>query len=163
MTVVAKLEELARKVPGVSGYLDREDARAADKALREQVVAEIGRARRVLDGVVRVQAERRAFAVLPFLDRLGTKLDTIASSIRFAAQGYRPIFDRESVDAAQLRQLFEYDRDLAAQFDAVRAHVDTLSTADEGALPREAQVLEKLVDTFADAVEGRRQVLSPAE
>ena len=164
MTVVAKLEELARKVPGVSGYLDREDARVADKTLREQIAAEIGRLRRTLDGVVRVQAERRAFGVLPLLDRLGTKLDTIASSIRFAGQGYRPLFDRESADTAQLRRLSEYDRDLAAQVDSVRAHVNTLGAIeDEAALQRDAQVLEKLLDTFADAVQGRQNVLGSIE
>jgi hypothetical protein len=164
MTVVAKLDALTRKVPGVSGYLDRENARAADKALREHLAVEIGRLRRTIDAVVRTQAERRVFAVLPLLDRLGTKLDTIASSIRFAGQGYRPIFDREQVDAAALQRLYEYDRDLTAEIATVRAHVETLSSAeDEGAIQRDAQVLEKLLDTFADVVQRRQDVLSRAE
>lgn len=160
MKVVAKLDELARKIPGVSGYLDREDARAADKALREQLAVEIGRLRRMIDAVVRVQAERRVFAVLPLLDRLGSKLDTIASSIRFAAQGYRPLFHRDTADVAALQRLYEFDRDLTGQIDTVRAHVDTLSAAeDEAAIQRDGQVLEKLLDTFADVVGRREDVL----
>lgn len=160
MTVLAKLDELARRIPGVGGYLDRENARAADKALREQLAVEIGRARRAIDGIVRVQAERRAFAVLPLLDRIGSKLDSIASSLRFAAQGYRPLFDREQADVEQLRRLHEYDRDLAVQIETVRAHVETLSAPeDEGALSRDAQVLERLLDDLADNVQRRQDVL----
>lgn len=161
MTVVAKLEELARKIPGVSGYLDREQARAADKALREQLSVEIGRLRRAIDGIVRVQAERRAFATLPLLDRLGSKLDAIASTIRFAAQGYRPLFDREQADVAALGRLRDYDRDLATQIDLVRAHVEALAAAeDEQILLRDGQVLEKLIDAFADVVQRRQDVLT---
>src|SRR5262245_32778003 len=160
MTVLARLDELVRKIPGVAGYLDRENARAADQALRERLAVEIGRARRAIDGIVRVQAERRVFAVLPLLDRIGSKLDGIASSIRFAAQGYRPLFDRERADIEQLRRLYEYDRELAAQIDTVRAHVETLAVADdEAALQRDAQILEKLLDDFADVVQRRQDVL----
>jgi hypothetical protein len=160
MTVLAKLDELARKLPGVSGYLDRENARAIDKALREQLAVEIGRSRRAIDGIVRIQAEQRAFAVLPLLDRIGSKLDHIASAIRFAAHGYRPLFDREQADVEQLRRLHEYDRDLAAQIASVRAHVETLSVAqDTEVLQREAEVLEKLLDDFADVVQRRQDVL----
>jgi hypothetical protein len=164
MKVVAKLDELARKIPGVGDYLDRENARAADKALREHLAVEVGRLRRTIDGIVRTQAERRVFAVLPLLDRLGSKLDAIAGSIRFAGHGYRPIFDREQVDASVLQRLYEYDRDLAGQIDTVRGHVDTLATAeDEAALQRDAQVLERLLDSFADAVQRRQAVLAQAE
>lgn len=164
MKVIAKLDELARKIPGVGGYLDRENARAADKALREQLAIEIGRLRRTIDAVVRTQAERRVFAVLPLLDRLGTKLDTVASSIRFAGHGYRPIFDREQADTAALQRVYEYDRDLTVQIDTVRAHVETLATAeDEAAIQRDAQVLEKLLDTFADVVQRRQDALGRAE
>ena len=160
MTVLARLDELVRKIPGVAGYLDRENARAADQALREQLAVEIGRARRAIDGIVRVQGERRVFAVLPLLDRIGSKLDSIASSIRFAAQGYRPLFDREQADTDQLRRLYEYDRDLAARIETVRAHVETLSAAaEEAALQREAEILEKLLDDFADVVQRRQDVL----
>jgi hypothetical protein len=107
-----------------------------------------------------VQAERRAFAVLPLLDRIGSKLDSIASSLRFAAQGYRPLFDREQADVEQLRRLHEYDRDLAVQIETVRAHVETLSAPeDEGALSRDAQVLERLLDDLADNVQRRQDVL----
>ena len=164
MTVVAKFDELVRKIPGVSGYLDGENARAADKALREHLAVEIGRLRHAIDGVVREQAERRDLAVLPLLDRLGSKLDAIASSIRFAAQGYRPLFEREPVGAAQLRRLYEYDRNLAAQIDTVRAHVDSLSAAgDDVSLRRDGQALEALLDTFADVVRRRPDVLGTAE
>jgi hypothetical protein len=160
MNVVTKLEELARKVPGVAGYLDRENAREADKALRVQMAEEIGRLRREIDGVIRAHSERRAFALLPLLDRLGSKLDKVASLMRFAGYGYRAVFDRERADVEQLQRLCAYDRELAGQIQTMRAHIEALqSLDDEAAFRREGEVLDKLIDTFEDALQRREAVL----
>ena len=49
VTVASQLERLARFVPGVAGYQDRENARATDKELRMRLVQELRRLVQVLD------------------------------------------------------------------------------------------------------------------
>jgi hypothetical protein len=161
MTVAEQLQALARKLPGVAGYQDREAARDTDKQLRLRLAGEIGRLKRALQSVAQREAERRAFTILPLLDRLGAKLDRLANLIRFAGRGYRGLFDSRRPSQSKLRQLYEFDIQLLVELESVASRVEVVQAAEGGgeALERECRALDEAVEAFGEIFARRETVL----
>ena len=102
VTVASQLERLARFVPGVAGYQDRENARATDKELRMRLVQELRRLVQVLDDHKARLAEARDFSALPRLDRLAGRLERMGRTVEFASRGYTGLFEALSVVRARV-------------------------------------------------------------
>src|SRR5574341_1590578 len=97
MSVAEKLERLARWVPGIAGYQDRESARETDKTLRVQLAGELADARSAVEAVKRTLVEAKRLEGLASLDRLSAKLQKIENLVRYASRGYRGWFDEYKV------------------------------------------------------------------
>ena len=130
VTVASQLERLARFVPGVAGYQDRENARATDKELRMRLVQELRRLVQVLDDHKARLAEARDFSALPRLDRLAGRLERMGRTVEFASRGYTGLFDLHAVDVEVLDQLYAFDLGLFEALSVVRARVEAVRAAD---------------------------------
>jgi hypothetical protein len=161
MDAAEKLQELVRKLPGVAGYQDREGARDTDHAVRMRLTTELNRLRRMLDAVTRRQAEQRAFAILPTLDRLSVRMEKIANMMRFAGRGYQGLFERKRVDLDSLQRLCAFDLALLGQLDGVRDGVAALAPAeaDPPTLERVVQDLNTMLDRLEETFLERDRVL----
>ena len=134
VTVASQLERLARFVPGVAGYQDRENARATDKELRMRLVQELRRLVQVLDDHKARLAEARDFSALPRLDRLAGRLERMGRTVEFASRGYTGLFDLHAVDVEVLDQLYAFDLGLFEALSVVRARVEAVRAADPNGL-----------------------------
>lgn len=119
-------KKIASKIPGFSGYIERQSRRDADKLLRETLFARF----RELEG--RVSALQREFigqGEIQYVDDLeaaAIKLRTFADRIRTASRGYSGLFDAVKINEQELARIYQYDAamlDLVEQLDRAIDHV----------------------------------------
>jgi hypothetical protein len=106
------LEDIVRKVPGFSGYLEKDDRRAADRLLRDQIAR---RFEELLTEFTRVQQQVVEKTGLQYMERIqgiDTKLRTFIDRIESAAQGYAGLFDAIKVKEEGLVRLYAFDNAL---------------------------------------------------
>jgi hypothetical protein len=109
MSFAKKLEQLARVVPGVSGYQDKEAARDTDKNLRLRLAAGLEGIKRDLEEEKRHYLSQKNLPPLAELDRLSAKLDKLENLLKYAPRGYRGFFDTNKHDLEALGQLYTFD------------------------------------------------------
>ena len=129
VTVAKHLERLVRFVPGVSGYQDRENARATDKQVRMRLVGELRRLIQSLEDDKERIAASGDLSSLPRLDRLAGRLERLGRTVEFAGRGYSGLFDLHTVDGDTLAQLYAFDLGLFDALSAVRAKAEAVRAA----------------------------------
>ena len=159
VTVASQLERLARIIPGVAGYQDRENARATDKELRMRLVKELRRLVQVLDDHKARLAEARDFSALPRLDRLAGRLERLGRTVEFASRGYTGLFDLHPVDLEVLDQLYAFDLGLFEALSVVRARVEAVRAADPAGLVAAALHMSEALDDFEQLWDQRQRTV----
>ncbi|MEP0772920.1 MAG: hypothetical protein HRF46_00975, partial [Acidobacteriota bacterium] len=106
------LERLGSRIPGFSGYLDRELRREVDELLRRHVADRLDAARRQVATRIAALTLREGPKVSQ-LNALAMRLDGLAQRLRAAGAGYAGLFDAFKVQEEQLEQLYAVDLGLA--------------------------------------------------
>lgn len=156
-----RLEKWAeRRVPGLRAYLKRENLRDADKLIRDELVK---RLERVKDRIEEAKAERVDMGSLLHLDKLdrtASKIDSVRESIRFAARGYRGIFDPQEVVEDDLVRLLQFDEKLFDVVEDLDAEASRLAEMDDAELMPAIKKFEKQIKALSDTLEEREQYSS---
>lgn len=123
------LHGLMNKIPGYTGYADRERRRDADKMLRtylaRQYRDQLGRLARVQTAIVRT----RHTTDLAELQRLEGMLNRFIDKLDTASYGYAGLFDANKVTEVELDQLYAFDQGLANGVQQVSGDLDALEAA----------------------------------
>lgn len=114
---------LASKLPGFSGYIERENRRAADKILRESLADKFEAIRKQLTYVQKDLASTKELSYLDDLEGAATKLQTFIDKVRTAAYGNSSFFDAIKINADELARLYEYDLTLVSNAEAIERGV----------------------------------------
>lgn len=133
------LERLSSKIPGYSGYVDRERRRDIDKQHREHLADQLRSLKQPLTDLVReLTSSGRLFEVGP-ADSAIKKLDHLENRVRFASYGYAGFFDVVKIEQSQLDSIYRFDLALVesvekietkiAELKAKSATADVLKTA----------------------------------
>lgn len=154
------LEKIARIIPGIAGYQDRETCRNTDRIVREKAAQSIRRCRegisRTIDGLSRKPGGAGLTSIGP-LENLSNRLERLEDGLRYAVYGYAGWFSSTGVMLEDLERLYQYDLDLLVRaesiFDVLPGPGDT--GGDAGWMPR----LSEEIDLLLQAVEDRRKVL----
>ena len=147
------IERLAKKVPGFSGYLERELTREIDQLVRAHLANSLDAAR----ADVAAYTRSLHLGAVERLERLGSlekELDGLANSVRHAGSGYAGLFDAVKVRQEQLEAAYHLEITFVEDVEAVAEAADRLPE-NEGALDRLSGALQKLRVRF----EGRDQAL----
>jgi hypothetical protein len=160
MPLAEKLERLARRVPGVAGYQDREKSRDTDRAVRSSLAEALEEEAREIEEEKRLLAERRDLTNLPALDRLTSRFGELANTIRYAPRGYRGWFDANQHIEKSLDDLYDFDLSLFTDVVKLRAFTEALREASLEApkLKRTIALVSDALDEF-EAVYRKRQAL----
>jgi hypothetical protein len=156
------LESILHKIPGLRGYLDKENRRESDALQRQWLADRLQRSKRALDDYTRSLADSGQIAQLPRYDRLRGRIDKLIGRIRGAMQGYSGVFDLVRVDEALLDRVYEYDVVLIERVENVAATVEKLprSPAESdaealvGSLSGEIDEVERAWDRREDMLKG---------
>ena len=154
------LEALVGKIPGYSGYKEKELRREADQKLRAYLAGQLSDQ---LGQAEDVASQMLTGPGLMQLDEMGqgnTRLQTLIDKVKTAAQGYAGFFDAVKVKEDELDVLYEFDEamlrkvsDLGAAIEAVQAALDS---GDDSELAPAVRGYVKTV-TDASAVFDRRK------
>lgn len=144
------LERLSSKIPGYSGYVDRERRRDIDKLHREHLADRLRSLKAPLTEVVReLTGGGRLFEVGP-VDSAIKKLDQLENRVRFASYGYAGFFDVVKIEQAQLDQIYKFDLALVEHVDRIEAKLKELkgrSGTSDSLKAACAEVVEELDQT----------------
>ncbi len=145
------LERLGDKIPGYSGYVDRERRRDIDKLQREHLADRVRAIKGPANDVMReLSSGGRLFEVGP-VDRILKKLDRFENRIRFASYGYTGFFDVVKIHAQQLDAIYRFDLALVEQVDKLEAKVRDLKT--QSATADGLKTAAADIDGFLDELE----------
>jgi hypothetical protein len=155
------LEKLARIVPGVSGYQDKEATRDTDKTIRLRLADGLEELKRDLENEKRHYMETKDLSPLPELDRLASKLDKLGNLLKFAGRGYRGFFDTNKHDQEKLDQLYTFDLGLFDQLKSFKQQLKKIqdSRKDAAGLKEATQKLHQAFDRFEKEFKQRQEIL----
>jgi hypothetical protein len=120
------IERLSSKIPGYSGYVDRERRRDIDKLHREHLADRLRALKPGLTDLVReLTGGGRLFEVTP-VDTAIKKLDHLENRVRFASYGYAGFFDVVKIEQQQLDSIYKFDMALVEHADKIDAAISRL-------------------------------------
>jgi hypothetical protein len=151
------LERLARVIPGVARYQDREGLRETDKQVRVHLADRLGEFNRILEGAARRLTEARRLDRLPALDQVARRVSTLADRIRYASYGFAGVFDLHKIRETQLAALHRFDLDLMETVPRLRQPLMALAEAatGEAGFPQALQAVEAALQDFENRLADR--------
>ena len=145
-----RIETWMSKIPGVRSYQAREHRRETDKKLREHLASRLQEVRSRVKKVTLEAASKGQMDSLARMDRLSSRLQQLADTIRYASYGYAGIFDLEKIREEELDRLYSFDLLLADDLERVQKSAEEIGPAGSPE-DREKKIGE--VDGFLDALE----------
>ncbi len=140
------LERLADRIPGLSGYRDREARRDTDKRLREHLARRLDQGRELLHRARRAVTDRGDLAPLDSIGRLDRRMQRASDSLRHANYGYSGAFDPVRMREEDLDRIYRFDLSLLDAVEAVEGALGDLSGAGEaGSVDRAAGQVDQLL------------------
>lgn len=131
------LERLGAKIPGFSGYLEREMRREVDKLQRDWLAHQVDRARFAINGRIRDWTREGRLDALTDAGSIEKGLDRFANRIRHADYGSTGFFDAVKIGEAELDRLYEFDLALSETVEYLALQVEQLpASADTETLRR---------------------------
>src|SRR5262245_18923841 len=122
------IERLSSKIPGYSGYVDRERRRDIDKLHREHLANRLRGLKAPLTDLMRELTNTgRLFEVGP-VDSTIKKLDHLENRIRFASYGYAGFFDVVKIEQPQLDAIYQFDLALVELVDKIESNISALKS-----------------------------------
>jgi len=103
------VKQLASKIPGFNGYVERQNRRAADKLLRESVSDRFEELWKRTSKIQTDMVDAGMIALMDDMEQAAIQLRTFADKIRTATYGYAGFFDAVKINEAELAQLYQYD------------------------------------------------------
>jgi len=154
-------KKIASKIPGFSGYIERQNRRAADKLLRESVAARYEELHKKLSELQQDLTRKGEITVLDDLETAATKLRTFIDKIRTASYGYSGFFDAVKVNEEEIKKLYEFDASMLDSVDAIDRAIDNVaaSVGTDG-LPAAISNLVTLARELVTSFEQRGQVIT---
>jgi len=156
------LTKLVSMVPGFSGYVERENRRAADKLVRDALAV---RFEELWKRISNLQGDLVAAGKLEFVDdmeKAGIQVRTFIDKIRTAPRGYAGVFDAVKINEKELEQLYTFDAaffDMATELGRGLDNVEA-SLGDETALPATIRNIITLARQVVETFNRRAEVFS---
>ncbi|MEM2922157.1 MAG: hypothetical protein QXF26_07560 [Candidatus Bathyarchaeia archaeon] len=157
------VEKIGLVIPGYRGYRLREMRRDADKLVRNHLYQKLSLSRDDLKVSFQKIVEVRLIDVYAEMDRLVSRLDSVASQINYASYGYAGYFDPVKIQEDDLDRIIEYDSKLIdhvnvldAKVKQFRGNVESGNFVD---VRKRIQEMREVVDTIDRLMSERRRVM----
>ncbi len=124
-----RIERLARLVPGLGRYQDREGLRDTDKRVRTYLAELLGNVGRDLEPAQHRLVRDRRLDHLAALERLGRQIGTLGDRVRFASYGFAGVFALHKIRERELAELHECDARLMEEIPRLRSAIQAVAEA----------------------------------
>ncbi len=157
----SSVEAFLEKIPGLGGYIERDNRRSADKLVRDAVAF---RAEELVGRISEIQTvlvSEGQYEYLDDIERAVTKMRIFVDSVRTASYGYSSFFDNVQINEPELDQLYQYDMELMQGLDGMVSAIDNvnLSVGTDG-LPASIRNLTGRAQSLVDAFNNRQHLLT---
>jgi len=158
------LKRLASRIPGYSGYYEKELRRDADRLLREHLANHLEQQRRRLTEFQQESLRSSGLALMGELDEVVRKMQTLADRLRYAVYGYAGWFDTITIREDALDALYDYDTALLEEAEALEKEVQGFGQAvqQQGDTRAALAALRARLVALHEKVDRRREVLTGA-
>ncbi len=158
------LGDLAAKIPGFSGYIERSRRREADQILRETIASRLEASRLNLSNVHQ-ELSRDIVKAMEHAEPLGkadTRLMGLIGKVRDAPQGYAGFFDAVKIKEDDLARIYAFDESMLAYCDQVGLDIDALqeATIDDGDIDDAIRALDTTLREANLTFDSRNEILS---
>jgi len=155
-------KKLASYIPGFSGYIERQNRRAADKLLRDTVAR---RFEELYKRVSALQTDLISQGGIEFIDEMekaALLMRTFTDKIRNATYGYSGLFDAVKINEQELAQLYAFDNAFFDLGDQLKSALDTVeqSLGNPEGLPAAIRNLTSLARQAVEAFDRRYEVIT---
>lgn len=158
------IKKLASKIPGFSGYIERENRRAADKLLRESIADRYEEIWKKISAIQKDLSSNQSLEHLDDLETAAMKVQTFKDKIRNAAYGNSGFFDAIKINEEELARIYDFDLALLENTDSIQAAVDNVETSiGEEGLPAAISHLVSLSRDLLSAFEKRSEAITASE
>lgn len=158
------ITRIVAKIPGFSGYIERQNRRAADKMLRETIADKYKELWKRITNVQQDMVGSGEIMHLDDMEKAATKIQTFTDKIERASYGYSGFFDAVKINEEELAKLYEFDASLLDMIDGISGAIDNVeaSVGSDG-LPAAIRHLVNLTRDLVDTFEKRDEVLKSVE
>lgn len=122
-------KKILSKIPGFSGYVERNDRRTADKLLRETIADHFETLWQRISGVQRSMVANTGIEHVDELEVAAVKLRQFIDRIRTASYGYAGFFDAVKIKTDELNTIYQYDLQLLEMEDEVGRAIDNIESS----------------------------------
>jgi hypothetical protein len=152
--------KLLSKIPGFSGYIERQSRRASDKLLRETVANRFDQLWQRISGLQRDLISQGGIAYIQDLEGSAIKLRQFIDRVRTATYGYSGFFDAIKVNQDELAQIYQYDYNLLQMGDTVSQAIDNVEAAmGSDGLPAAIRNLTRNAQQCVETYDKRAEVI----
>ncbi|MCB0151628.1 MAG: hypothetical protein KDE01_28740, partial [Caldilineaceae bacterium] len=123
------VERLLKGLPGISGYIDKDMRRDADKRVREAIAASLAQSQAALTGVQNALLKGGGLAMMDEVNDVAVNMQTLTDRIKTASYGYAGLFDPVRIKEQQLDALVRFDRAMAQEVGAINTSIAALAQA----------------------------------
>lgn len=122
-------KQILSKIPGFSGYMERQNRRDSDKLLRETVAGRYEEQWQRISALQRDFISQGEIAYVDDLEAAAIKLRAFIDRVRRATRGYSGLFDAVKINETELAQLYQYDATLLNQVDEISRAIDNVEAS----------------------------------
>lgn len=157
-------KKIASKIPGFGGYIERQNRRAADKLMREQIADRYTELWKKVGVVQETMASSGELSYLDDMEKAAVKLQTFTDKIENAAYGYSSFFNAVKINEEELAKLYEFDAGMLDMVDGISSAIDNVeSSMGSDGMPAAVRHLVGLTREIVVAFEKRDEVIVSIE
>ena len=156
------LKKLASYIPGFSGYVERENRRAADKLLRDTVARRFEELYKRLSALQGDLISQGGLEFVDDIEKAALQIRMFTDKIRNATYGYSGLFDAVKINEAELAKIYTFDAAFFDIADQIKNAIDTVEAtmgATEG-LPAAIRNLVTLARQAVSTYEQRYEIFN---
>lgn len=122
-------KKIASKIPGFSGYIERQNRRAADKLLRETIASRFEGLYRRISSLQEDFISQGEIMYVDDLEKAAIKLRTFIDRVKTASYGYSGFFDAVKINEEELAKVYQYDSAMLELEDVVARAIDNVEAS----------------------------------
>jgi len=147
------ISKIASKIPGFSGYINREERRKSDKLLRDTISARFAEQVRQVSELQQEFISGGEIMYVDDLEKAALKLRTFADRIKTASRGYSSLFEAVKINEDELDKILAFDNALLDMSDEVGRAIEHVqaSMGTEGvqaSIRNLTQASQKCIDAY---------------
>jgi hypothetical protein len=155
------IKKLLSKIPGFSGYIERENRRSSDKILREVISSRLEEAWKRISGLQRDLISQGAIRDIDDLEAAAIKYRQVIDRVQKASYGYSGFFDAVKINEKELEKIYQYDLTMLDQVELANAAIDNVETSiGSDGLPAAIRNLVAVADQAVTAFDKRAEVIT---